>query len=439
VTAYVDGPALSDAVARRGPLPSGEVMALAAGLAEGLEAIHAAGVVHRDLKPSNVLLAADGPRIIDFGISRAMDAATITRTGWVAGSPGFMSPEQARGEPTGPASDIFSLGSLLVYAATSQSPFGEGLSDALLYRVVHAEPDTTRLAPQVRGLVEACLAKDPRQRPTAAQLVATLGGGQPGAAWFPWGTGGVNSAPPPSATVPQGVPARGPAAVPTAAPQARAGGNRRGGWAWTLGISGGVAAIAALVIGLALSLQSKSASSSPAAATSGAQSHGTLAASGSSSGNSTSTSPSLAGWAPYSDPGHFSIKLPPGWSVSSVNSDEVRFNGPALGEVALVAWTYTPQPDAYADWQNQAASHPAGDPTYQQVSITRVSYRGLNSADWEFEDSLPGVLTHYLDRAIIVSPGQLGFAIELEGPQPGWQSLYGSVWNGLTESFQPAS
>jgi hypothetical protein len=125
--------------------------------------------------------------------------------------------------------------------------------------------------------------------------------------------------------------------------------------------------------------------------------------------------------------------------VSSVNSDEVRFNGPALGEVALVAWTYTPRPDAYTDWRNQAATHPAGDPTYQEVSITRVNYRGLNAADWEFEDSLPGVLTHYLDRAIIVTPGQLGFAIELEGPQSDWQSLYGSVWNGLTESFQPTS
>ncbi len=138
VTAYVDGPSLADMVASQGPMPPGPALTLAAGLAEGLEVIHAAGVVHRDLKPSNVLLAADGPRIIDFGISHTADASGLTRTGWVAGSPGFMSPEQAEGIPAGPASDIFSLGSVLMFAVTGLEPFGSGTAAALLYRVVHS-------------------------------------------------------------------------------------------------------------------------------------------------------------------------------------------------------------------------------------------------------------------------------------------------------------
>jgi serine/threonine protein kinase len=175
VTAYVDGPSLADMVASQGPVPPGPALTLAAGLAEGLEVIHAAGVVHRDLKPSNVLLAADGPRIIDFGISHTADASGLTRTGWVAGSPGFMSPEQAEGIPAGPASDIFSLGSVLVFAVTGSEPFGSGTAAALLYRVVHGRPDTSGVPAPIRPLVERCLEKDPRRRPTAGDIVAELG------------------------------------------------------------------------------------------------------------------------------------------------------------------------------------------------------------------------------------------------------------------------
>jgi hypothetical protein len=179
VTAYVDGPSLADAVASQGPVPPGQALTLAAGLAEGLEVIHAAGVVHRDLKPSNVLLAADGPRIIDFGISHTAGFSGLTRTGWVAGSPGFMSPEQAEGIPGGPASDIFSLGSVLVFAVTGSEPFGTGTAAALLYRVVHSRPDTSQVPAPIRALVEHCLEKDPRHRPTAGEIVAGLGAAPP--------------------------------------------------------------------------------------------------------------------------------------------------------------------------------------------------------------------------------------------------------------------
>src|SRR6202041_3537500 len=119
-TVYINAPSLADAVQRGGPLPTAALHALAAGLAEGLQAIHAAGVVHRDLKPSNVLLAADGPRVIDFGISRAREASMLTQTGTVMGSPGSLPPEQAEGLVVGPPSDIFSLGGVLTFAATGE-------------------------------------------------------------------------------------------------------------------------------------------------------------------------------------------------------------------------------------------------------------------------------------------------------------------------------
>jgi serine/threonine protein kinase len=184
-TAYVAGPSLADAVESQGPLPAASVLTLAAGLAEGLQAIHAAGLVHRDLKPSNVLLAHDGPRVIDFGISRAVDAGVLTQSGTFMGSPGYMSPEQAEGRTVGPASDVFSLGAVLTFAATGQGPFGTGSTAALVYRVVHGQPDTTHLTSQLRPLVERCLAKDPSQRPQPADLLAELDTGQSGTDWLP--------------------------------------------------------------------------------------------------------------------------------------------------------------------------------------------------------------------------------------------------------------
>ncbi|WP_327729831.1 PQQ-binding-like beta-propeller repeat protein [Streptomyces sp. NBC_00487] len=181
-TVYVPGVPLGDAVAAHGPWPQAAVFALGAGLAEALEAIHAADVVHRDLKPSNILLAADGPRVIDFGISVAGEASALTRTGTVVGTPGFMSPEQLTGKPVGPASDVFSLGAVLAFTATGAGPFGTGSGHALSFRVVYEEPDLHRLPPGLRTLVGRCLAKEPGQRPTVTTLLhrlADTSGGRP--------------------------------------------------------------------------------------------------------------------------------------------------------------------------------------------------------------------------------------------------------------------
>ncbi|MBX6383828.1 MAG: serine/threonine-protein kinase, partial [Microbispora sp.] len=173
-TAYVPGVSLDRAIAEYGPWPEASVLALGAGLAEALESIHAAGVVHRDLKPSNVLLAADGPRVIDFGISVAVEGSRLTQTGMIVGTPGFMSPEQLTGAPVGPATDVFCLGAVLAFAATGAGPFGSGSWQALLYRVVHQEPDLGALGPRLRSVVGRCLAKQPERRPSASALLDEL-------------------------------------------------------------------------------------------------------------------------------------------------------------------------------------------------------------------------------------------------------------------------
>ncbi|MFJ8658186.1 bifunctional serine/threonine-protein kinase/ABC transporter substrate-binding protein [Streptomyces sp. NPDC093795] len=190
-TEYVPGPSLAEAVALHGALPEPTVRALGARLASALDGMHAAGLVHRDVKPGNVLLALDGPRLIDFGIARSAGATALTATDAMIGTPGFLAPEQARaagaGE-VGPASDVFSLGCVLAYALTGERPFGTGGVAAVVYRTVHEEPDLTDVPDTILPLVRACLAKDPAARPTAAEVRAALGEADvPAGDWLPSG------------------------------------------------------------------------------------------------------------------------------------------------------------------------------------------------------------------------------------------------------------
>ncbi|MFJ2786422.1 serine/threonine-protein kinase [Streptomyces sp. NPDC093249] len=173
-TQYVPGPSLHDRVAEEGPLRAADVATIGAALSEGLVAVHEAGVVHRDLKPSNILLSPKGPRIIDFGIAWATGASTLTHVGTAVGSPGFLAPEQVRGAAVTPATDVFSLGATLAYAAMADSPFGHGSSEVMLYRVVHEEPQLHGVPDALAPLIRACLAKDPEDRPSTLQLSMRL-------------------------------------------------------------------------------------------------------------------------------------------------------------------------------------------------------------------------------------------------------------------------
>lgn len=184
-TEYIPGLSLQQAVQDHGPLPERAVRRLAGGLAEALVAIHGAGLVHRDLKPSNVLLANDGPRVIDFGIARALEHSALTEAGIVFGTPGYLSPEQVVGQSITTQSDVFALGSVLVYAATGGGPFGEGATSALVYRVVHQEPDLTRVPPALVPLIVPCLVREPAHRPTPARLLELIGPPSAEPSWLP--------------------------------------------------------------------------------------------------------------------------------------------------------------------------------------------------------------------------------------------------------------
>ena len=270
-TEYISGPTLREAVAVQGPLAESSVLALAAGLAEALDAIHAAGLVHRDLKPDNVLLAYDGPRVIDFGIARVAGASTLTGTGVLMGTLAYMSPEQAIGQAVGPPSDVFSLASVLVFAATGRGPYGDGTQAELLYRVAHQGPSLDGVPPQVRALVEPCMAADPERRPTTSDLVEHLGGTRPAVGWLRTETiaaHGPHDTAPMTAHQPESgsaaaVGSTGRRVGPDAGPSGRRAGRRRACrrsqagrlvLRWSRRRIGAIAVAAVVVVGLAVGL-----------------------------------------------------------------------------------------------------------------------------------------------------------------------------------------
>jgi serine/threonine protein kinase len=181
VTAYIAGPSLQAVVTSSGPLAPADVARLGAALTEGLAAIHGSGLVHRDLKPANIIMADDGPRIIDFGIAQSVDATSLTTPGTVIGTYSFMSPEQIRADRVTPESDVFSLGCVLAYAATGRAPFDASNGAAIMYRVLNSPPELGDLpAGLLRDTLAACLAKDPDRRPLLSDLLARFAASSPG-------------------------------------------------------------------------------------------------------------------------------------------------------------------------------------------------------------------------------------------------------------------
>ncbi|WP_370378588.1 serine/threonine-protein kinase [Catenulispora sp. GAS73] len=240
-TEYVPGPTLQDAIDQGGGFNDARLRALAVAIAQALQVIHAAEVVHRDLKPANVLLGPDGPKVIDFGVARALDASLLTNTGQTLGTPAYMSPEQADGRSVQAASDVFALGSLLVFAATGRLAFGDGAPLAILHRVVNNEPDLSGVAENddvLRRLIEGCLAKEAEDRPTPQQIIDLFGE----IAWQPL-PGVVWQQPPLGVGLP--VTANESADTPTVALAPKRGGKR-------IAVISGAAAAAVILTGIAI-------------------------------------------------------------------------------------------------------------------------------------------------------------------------------------------
>ncbi|MEU6413539.1 serine/threonine-protein kinase [Microbispora sp. NPDC046933] len=174
VTRYVQGRPLSTVVAKDGPVAGADLLRLALGLAEALESVHAAGVVHRDLKPANVIVSEREPYVIDFGIACALESASVTASGAVVGTPGYLAPEVLEGREAGPEADVFAWGATLAFAASGRQPYGTGPAAAIAYRVVHREPDLSGVPTWLVPLVERCLSADPADRPATAELAGLL-------------------------------------------------------------------------------------------------------------------------------------------------------------------------------------------------------------------------------------------------------------------------
>ncbi|MCO6003517.1 serine/threonine-protein kinase [Actinoallomurus purpureus] len=184
-TAYVNGLNLKETIERHGPMPEPLLRTLGAGLGEALVAIHEAGLLHRDLKPANILLAKDGPRVIDFGISKATDGASLTSEGQIIGSPGYMSPEQIRGGQLTTAADVFAFGAVLAFAATGRPPYGKGTVPTIIHRTLHEAPDLHGVPASLAQMVTACLSRDPDRRPLAGLLPKLLAAPPVAPGWLP--------------------------------------------------------------------------------------------------------------------------------------------------------------------------------------------------------------------------------------------------------------
>ncbi|MGB6456337.1 MAG: serine/threonine-protein kinase [Streptosporangiaceae bacterium] len=420
---YVAGGDVRSLLAREGPLGVDRVSAILVSVASALDAAHAAGLVHRDVKPGNMLMDVrkgrpDHVYLADFGLTKATSGAvTLTSTGRFLGTADYSAPEQIGGRRVDGRADQYSLACAAVEMLTGQTPFP--LESVMAVLTAHMSEPPPLLSTRRRGLpaqldavLRRALAKSPSDRyPSCgdftaafqraagiARYEAPVAAGaslrrteREAAGLAP---GGSSGAPAESATIGPFTPLR-----PMEPPgRIEVVGGRRRGRRLVIAAAAAVAVAAAIAGFLTLAPR----------------------------------------WHTYDDPSGFAIGLPAGWALGSTAPGEVQFTGTPPGFVLVVAWSTHPQADALADWQQQAAAKAAADPSYQQISIRQVNYRGYNAADWQFTNIYQGISIHVIDRTFIVEPGRLSYAIDLSGPVSQWTAVYKSIWQPLVTSFRPA-
>jgi Protein kinase domain len=444
---YVAGGDVRSLLARAGPLSVDQTSAILVSVASALDAAHAAGLVHRDVKPGNMLMDVrkgrpDHVYLADFGLTKATSGAvTLTSTGRFLGTADYAAPEQIAGRRLDGRADQYALACAAVEMLTGQTPFP--LENIMAVLFAHRSRPPPPLSARRHGLpaeldavLGRALAKSPGDRYRScgdfAAAFQAAGAGRyeapvaagasrrrteaDAAGLAPGGPGGVRAEP--ASTWPGAVPhsMEAPGRIDVVR------GRRRRG---RLVIAAAAAvAVAAAVVAVLTLAQPRRAAAGHAAGTGHAAAGRAVSA---------------GRWHTYDDPSGFAVGLPPGWTAASTAPGEVQFTGTPGGFVLVVAWTTHPQADALADWEHQAAAKAAADSSYRQISIRRVSYRGYNAADWQFTNIYQGIRIRVVDRAFIVRPGQLSYAIELYGPASRWLAVYASIWKPLVTSFKPAS
>ena len=473
VMEYLDGSTLTDLIRERGPLPADEVIRIGLSLLNALEAAHAAGVLHRDVKPSNVMIAPEGRvALTDFGIATSLDgdkdSADTTTSGVIVGSPAYMSPERARGEPPTPASDLWSLGATLWTAAEGRPPF-DGPTGLATMTAVATEPPPrcARCAGPFGDLLHRLMDRDPAARPPLdavrrelSALVATAPHRPVPVDPYPTEPLPVAfdrttaldpivrrqaAAPvavtPPVAPTPSVAPAppTRPAATPPASPAPQRsvptgdGPKRRLGW--LVGALVGLVVLAAVLAAVVLGGNGSPAPSadkpSPHASASAQASGGSE---GGSSGGSSADLPDA--WHRYSNSSlGWSIGVPPGWQVRD-EGDTATFTDPAGGRYARVDTRYPAGSSALGAWQEQEQSFRGSHPGYQRIRLETVSADGFrDAADWEFRYTSGGATLHALDHAVVTN-GNRGYAVYVQTHDDQWSSS-ADLLQGFLSSFRP--
>jgi hypothetical protein len=443
---YVAGGDVRSLLAREGPLRIDRASAILVSVASALDAAHAAGLVHRDVKPGNMLMDVRAGRpdhvyLADFGLTKTTSgAASLTSTGRFVGTADYAAPEQIGGRRVDGRADQYALACAAVEMLTGQPPFpSENVMAVLTGHMSKSPPPVSArrhgLPAELDAVLGRALAKSPGNRyPSCGDFAAAFQrAGRSGrsetviAARAPHRTADGDASglgsddttggrAQPAATRPLALPR--PVEPPGRIDVVRGRGRRR---PLAIGAAAAVAVAAAVVAFLTLA--------PPRAPGTHAAGTGHPAA---------GRAVSALRWHTYDDPSGFAIGLPPGWALASKATGEVQFRSKTEGFVLVVAWSAHSQNDALADWQQQAAAKAAADPSYRQISVRRVSYRGYNAADWQFTDLYQGVRVRVIDRTFIVRPGQPSYAIELYGPVRQWPSVYASIWQPVLTSFKPA-
>ena len=426
---------LRDAVIEDGPMTPSQAARVGLAVLAALHAVHETGVVHRDVKPSNILLSPEGRVVLtDFGIAKAADSSALTSSGVLMGSPSFLAPERARGEPAGTAADLWALGALLYTAVEGRPPFEREDALSSLTAVVADELDPPAEAGPLRPVIEGLLRKDPADRLDAVGAEELLARA---AAWDTSADEEDSADRDDSAD--RGDSATSPPTTADAVPAATAGRQRR--WTTIALVALVVALLAATVIGLIL--PGRGARGGHAAPASSLATSASAAAPSSSAPATTApatTAPATtlpAGYYRFSNSSGFSIGVPRTWQVSYVGQD-VYFRDPAdSGIFLLIDQSDQPKANPLADWEQQAASRASGYPDYHLIRIQAVPYaQAIKAADWEFTYDRGGVQVHVLNRNILANSHH-AYALYWSTPVSDWNADY-HYFETFAGTFRPA-
>lgn len=402
VMELVEAPTLADVVTSNGPLPPEDVARIGLAVLDTLAAAHASGIVHRDLKPGNVLVSGDSVKLTDFGIAQIKDDPRLTSTGIVLGSPSYISPEQARGEPVTPDTDLWGLGATLFYGVCGRPPFDRGEPIATLAAVAHDDLEVDPCAGALGPVLVAMLSKDPARRPGVADLRAMLSAVAEG--------GSVTLPPAPDATQP--LPALDPASPVTtgvATPVTRA---RRGWWRvpavlLVLLLAAGAAAVVAL-------------------------------RTRDDGGAATGRPREIPGvrFVTYTHPEQgWTAHYPRGWDVQVRSANAVDFREPGnTGRYLRVGFTDTPGPDPKAAWEAGAPAFAASHGGYEQIRIEDTTYRSYDAAIWEYRWRASNLL-HAVNLGFVT--GGKGYALNFQTREPDWERSR-ELFEAIKERFEPA-